>query len=205
MDGLVSVRSRRSPIYSHIWYYRAVMNLLYMGTYRQRFLDIIGLMGRDVGSVCDLCFGDTVIAEWCHSQGIRWTGIDINPGFCRRARRLGFEVIEGDVLAVELREADVFVMAGSLYHFHSRLSALFDAIFRHTRRFILSEPIRNVSCRGGVLGWGARRAANAGSGQAAFRYSQRTLLEALEEQRRLKAFTLRVVSVDRDMVVEMVR
>src|SRR6186997_1587632 len=107
-----------SLVYSHIYVYRAVMNLLYKGRYRARFEDITGLLENGTRSVCDLCFGDTVIAEWCRSRGIEWTGVDLNPHFCSRARRKGFRVLEGDLLTLDLPAADVFVMAGSLYHFH---------------------------------------------------------------------------------------
>src|SRR6185369_996859 len=55
----------RSIVYSHIYLYRIAMNLLYSGKYYRRFTDIVDSMGSGVSSVCDLCFGDTVIAEWC--------------------------------------------------------------------------------------------------------------------------------------------
>ncbi len=201
----MALSMRRSPIYSHIWVYRGAMNVLYRGEYRRRFEDVVRLLGPGVQSVCELCFGDTVVAEWCRTNGIRWTGIDINHGFCRRARRHGFDVIEGDVLAVDLTQADVFLMAGSLYHFPSRLSELFDVIFRHTDRFILSEPVHNMSSRTGLVGWCAKRAGNAGTGDRGFRFDPTSLTEALERQQRRKGLELRVVSVNRDMLVEMTR
>ncbi len=196
---------QRSPIYSHIWVYRGAMNLLYRGEYRRRFEDVTRLLGGGTRSVCELCFGDTVVAEWCRANGIRWTGVDINHGFCRRAWRRGLNAIEGDVLAVDLSHADVFLMAGSLYHFPARLSELFDAIFRHTDRFILSEPVRNMSAHEGLVGWCAKRAGSAGTGDGGFRFDPSSLAEALGQQQRRKGLELRVVSVDRDMLVEMTR
>ena len=94
-------RMARSIVYSNIHLYRLVMNLLYSGGYRQRFCRVCDLLGDDVSSVCDLCFGDTMIAAWCRERGVSWVGFDINRHFCDRARGLGFEVGEGDILEAE--------------------------------------------------------------------------------------------------------
>jgi hypothetical protein len=194
-----------SLVYSHIYVYRAVMNLLYKGRYRARFEDITRLLEKDARSVCDLCFGDTVIAEWCRSRGIEWTGVDLNPHFCSRARRRGFSVLEGDLLTLDLPTADVFVMAGSLYHFHDRLSQLFDSVLHRTGRFIISEPVRNLSAQAGVLGWWARRSANPGDRPAAFRYDERTLVDAIHHQQERHGFAFETISSDRDMLLEIER
>jgi hypothetical protein len=194
-----------SLIYSHIQVYRSAMNLLYRGGYHQRFLDVVSVIGPDVRSVCDLCFGDTVIAQWCAAHGIEWTGVDLNTHFCARARKGGYRVIEGDVLAVDLPAADAFVMAGSLYHFYDRLPALFDAVWKRTSRWILSEPVRNLSSSSGVVGRWARRSVNPGDRHAPFRFTEATLLDALRAQERRHALTSRVVSVDRDLLVLMER
>lgn len=192
----------RSLVYSHIYVYRVFMNLLYKGRYSQRFLNILKLIGNEVHSVCEPCFGDTAIAEWCTARGIQWTGIDCNHHFCQRARKHGFNAIESDLFALEMSDADLFIMAGSLYQFHDRLSLLFDLILSHTGRFILSEPIRNLSSRQGLIGWWAKRSANPGSGHAPFRYNEQSLLDALQGQKRRKGFNFRVVSSNRDMLIE---
>jgi hypothetical protein len=194
-----------SLIYSNIRLYRGAMNLLYRGGYQQRFQDVVSLIGPDVRSVCDLCFGDTFIADWCASRGLRWTGVDLNPAFCARARKRGHSVIDGDLLSVELPPADVFVMAGSLYHFQDRLPALFDAVWRRTTRWILSEPVRNLSAEPGLVGWFARRSANPGNGHPTFRYTERSLIEALREPQARHEVTCRIVSIDRDMLLVMDR
>ncbi len=195
---------QRSLIYSHIALYRGAMNLLYAGGYRARFRRLVEVLGPDVTSVCEPCFGDTWIAEWCRTRDIRWTGIDLNPGFCRRARRLGFEAIESDLLESPLPRADAYVMAGSLYHFHERAPEVLLRIFAHTNRFVLSEPIRNLSAGSGPLGCLARRATNPGSGPAAFRYDEPRLLAMLEAQR-AHGIGHRVVARDRDLLLEISR
>ncbi len=194
-----------SLVYSDIRLYRTVMQVLYSGRYRQRFEDITAVIPAGTRSVCDLCFGDTVIAGWCRSQGIEWTGVDLNSSFCARARQLGHHVIEGDLMTMELPPADVYVMAGSLYHFHSRLAELCDRVFARTRTFVVSEPVRNLSASRGPIGWWARRSANPGDAHATFRYNEATLTGALEEQCRRLGLRMRVVSVGRDMLLVMER
>ena len=194
-----------SLVYSDIRLYRSVMQILYSGRYRKRFEDITALIPAGTRSVCDLCFGDTAIADWCRSQGVEWTGVDLNTSFCARARRLGYRVIEGDLMTMELPPADVFVMAGSLYHFHDRLEALCDRVWARTGTFVVSEPVRNLSASRGPVGWWARRSANPGNAHAAFRYDDTTLTEALGQQGLRLGLTMRVVSVGRDMLVVMER
>ena len=196
---------KHSFVYSNVYAYRVVMNLLYKGRYQRRFVDIVDVLGTQLQSVCDLCFGDTFIANWCRLHGIRWTGVDLNPRFCRYARRCGLNVLEGDLFDVDLPSADAFVMAGSLYHFHDQLDALFDAILQRTPRLILSEPIQNLSSQGGLVGWWAGRSANPGTGEVAFRYNEQSLLASLESQQQRLGFSFRIVSVGRDILIEIQR
>jgi hypothetical protein len=192
-----------SLVYSNVHVYRLVMNVLYGGQYRRRFQDILDLLGPDVRSVCDLCFGDTIIADSCRARGIEWTGVDLNRTFCDTARRRGHRVVHGSVFTADLPEADVFVMAGSLYHFHDRLPELFDRIWARTGRLVLSEPVQNLSSRSGLLGWWARRSANAGDGHQAFRFTEATLVDALRlEQARRPGLVYRVTAVGRDALLD---
>ncbi len=190
-----------SLVYSQIHIYRAVMNLLYRGGYRRRFADVIEQFDARTSSVCDLCFADTIVADWCRGRGMAWTGVDLNPYFCNRARARGYTVLCDDLFSADLPDADVYIMAGSLYHFHDRLSELFDIIWRHTTRFILSEPVRNLSAQPGLIGWWARRSANPGDRHAAFRYDDKTLLQAIQRQQARHPMTIRVVSVGRDLLM----
>ena len=107
--------------YTNIQVYRLVMNVLYAGRYRRRFDELTALIGTDVQSVCDLCFADTVIADWCRAREIVWTGVDLNPSFCAAAERRGHRAIIGSVLTSDLPTADLFIVAGSLHLFHDRL------------------------------------------------------------------------------------
>jgi hypothetical protein len=197
--------SRTSLVYSNMLAYRLVMNVLYSGGYRTRFDRILARVPADTHSVCDLCFADTYIAEWCRARGISWIGIDINRGFCERAARQGFRAVQADLLTAELPQADVYLMAGSLYHFHDSLPQLLERILKRSRLFILSEPIRNLSSKGGLLGWLARHATNPGTRPQEFRFDSASLLGALHREQERLGFNLAVVSQARDLLVEIAR
>src|SRR5262249_14215697 len=114
----------------------------------------------------------------------------------------GFDARRADLLTADLPPADVYLMAGSLYHFHLSLPILFDRIFERTDRLVLSEPVRNLSDQPGPIGWMARRAANPGDGHAQFRFGRQSLTAALDQERARIGFEWRVVSEDRDLLVE---
>jgi hypothetical protein len=196
--------SKASLVYSHIIVYRLVMNVLYRGGYRRRFERVLEHVPAATRSLCDLCFGDTYVAEWCRARGITWTGIDLNRVFCERAVRRGFDAVCTDLLTADLPVADVYVMAGSLYHFHQTLPLLLDRILARTKRLILSEPVRNLSADRGLLGWFARRAADPGTGRAEFRFDAERLIAALRTEQERLGFKLSILSSDRDLVVEIV-
>jgi hypothetical protein len=195
---------KTSLVYSHILVYRLVMNVLYRGGYRRRFEHVLEHVPAATRSLCDLCFGDTYVAEWCRTRGITWTGIDVNRVFCERAVRRGFDAVCADLLSADLPVADVYLMAGSLYHFHETLPLLLDRILSRTRRFIVSEPVQNLSASKGLLGWIARRAADPGTGHAEFRFDKERLIAALGVEQQRLGFQLSILSSDRDLVVEIV-
>ncbi len=198
-------RVETSFVYSHITWYRLAMNVLYGGGYRARFRRVAAQIPAGSRSVCELCFGDTWIARWCRDRDIVWTGFDLNRHFVDRASRLGFDARLGDIMASALPAADVYVMAGSLYHFHESLPGLLERILARTSRFVLSEPVRNLSSRPGLVGWLARRAANPGSGPAEFRYTATSLPEALTRCRAELGYRIAVVSQDRDLLAVLTR
>ena len=77
--------------------------------------------------------------------------------------------------------ADVVIMMGSLYHFHDILDELVNNVMMSSPRFIISEPIKNLSSRDDIIGYIARNSANAGHGEEIFRFNQKTLIEKLEK------------------------
>jgi hypothetical protein len=178
------------------------MNLLYGFGYRRRFMPIVDNIGPDVNSVIELCFGDILIAEWCSQRNIDWTGIDVNRHFCEHARKQGLNAIEGDIMSMELPQADLYIIAGSLYHFHSQIELFFDRVSEKTSRLILSEPVHNLSSSNSIIGRLAQKLANPGTGPAAFRFNEESLLDLLEAEKRRRQCTYRVISKGRDLVAE---
>ena len=59
-----------------------------------------------------------------------------------------------------------------------------------------------MSSQRGVLGWWAKRSANPGGGDAAFRYNEQSLVQAFCDQQKRIGFAFRVVSIGRDIVIE---
>lgn len=192
----------RSLVYSNIAAYRLVMNLLYGFGYRRRFTPILDNIGTDVKAICELCFGDTLIAAWCHERNIDWTGIDLNAHFCSRARKQGFNAIEGSIMSMELPPADLYIIAGSLYHFHEQLEQFFDRVSGKTDRLIISEPVCNLSSSNGIIGRVARKLANPGTGPAAFRFNEDSLIDEINAEQQRRHCTFRVISKGRDLVAE---
>ena len=128
----------------------------------------------------ELCSGDIYIAKWAHSVGLGYIGFDVNYRFVRYAVKRGFDVRLVDLNKVkQFPDASIAVMMGSLYHFHYNLKDFVDRVMASVKRFIISEPIRNLSQTAGILGWIAQRSANVGKGNESFRCDESGLIEAL--------------------------
>lgn len=193
-----------SLIYSNIWLYRAVMNVLYSSGYKKRFEKVIQIIEDwKPGSLLELCFGDVIIASYCKLNNIKWTGIDCNPTFVKHAIGKNLDAKEADLLKLpEFPKADVCVMMGSLYHFKMEIHSLLSKMLSATDKIIISEPVKNLSDQKNVVGWIARRSANAGSGHEFFRYNQSGLLEALEEESKKLNFSFKVIDFyKKDLII----
>lgn len=194
-----------SIIYKNIFFYRALMNLIYTGSYRERFEKIIETIEKEKPkSVTELCFGDTVIAAWCRSKNISWHGVDINENFVARAIKNGFSAERKDIALIEHMPAgDLFIISGSLYHFNVvQRKNIFEKIFAVADRLIISEPVSNLSSKKGVIGFLARRSANAGKGEEQFRFNPETFIEMLDELKPVLNFTYtRLGYVKKDILV----
>ena len=175
--------SRQSLIYRHILLYRFMMNVLYGGKYKARFEAVISqlkVLPIKDAAILELCFGDTYIADWCIKAGYTWKGIDINQHFVSEARKHGYDAYFEDLsLGEALPQANVCVMMGSLYHFHPNEYSLLKKMFAAATYVIISEPVSNLSSKKGVIGFLARRAANAGKGNEEFRYDTASFLKTI--------------------------
>jgi len=181
------------------------MNILYRGGYQARWMAVARLIRDSERTVLELCFGDVMIAEYCRRSGRAWTGFDLSDEFVAHAAARGFDARQQDLQTIDvLPDCDVCVMMGSLYHFAPHLKALFQKIRRSSGRLILSEPVRNWTQSGGVLGFLAKKLTRAGKREEVFRFSEASLVRALESLRPEVRFDYRVASVARDMIVEVV-
>lgn len=195
----------RSVIYSSWFVYRLAMRILYGGDYRARLRRVCELIGEQDGRVLELCFGDIGIAKHCRQRGLSWVGLDINEAFVAKAVRRGFEARQADLTAGDgLPACDVCVMMGSLYHFEPQLKELFARIKGASRRFVLSEPVRNWTHAGGLRRQLALLMTRVGGREESFRFTEESLTQTLERLKREVGFDYRVVSASRDLLVEVV-
>lgn len=197
--------SETSLVYKNISVYRLVMNLLYTGSYKKRFELICNAITRENPKhVLELCFGDIIVAEFCKSKAISWQGYDLNKTFVAHALKHGFDAHCQDLLTVhEFSKNDLTIISGSLYHFtNEQLSVLLKKILHSTSKIIISEPILNLSDSKGILGYIARRQANAGKGNESFRYNKETFTKKMEEVSKEFSLTFEVLGyIKKDMVI----
>lgn len=195
----------RSIIYRRVSVYRLVMGLLYTGRYRGRFDDVCELIREDDRTVLELCFGDVAVAGYCRRQGRRWIGLDLSEAFVAHAVKRGFDARREDLLRSEvLPPCDLCVMMGSLYHFEQHLPALFARIKQASARLVLSEPVRTWTNAGGLRRYLAKILTRAGERDEVFRFTETSLIQALDRLREEVGFNYRVIRVARDMIVEVV-
>ena len=200
-----TMEGKTSLIYKHIFIYRMVMNIIYTGSYKQRFKKIVEVIAiHTPTSILELCFGDTIIAEYCNQNNINWTGIDINKKFVASAIHKGYDANCQDLnLVYEFKETDLCIISGSLYHFSEmQLNDLIKKIISSTSQILISEPIINLSDSNGLLGYFSKRQANAGNGNEHFRYNKNTLLKKLNDLSAEFNLTYQVMGyIKKDMIV----
>ena len=194
-----------SIIYRNVGVYRLAMNALYRGRYRERFANVCKLLRETDRTVLELCFGDVVVAGYCRSHGMRWIGLDLSGAFVSHAVSRRYDARRANVMQpVAFPACDACILMGSLYHFNAQLPDLFRRIKAASPRLILSEPVRNWTHANGFLRFLARALTRADAQEETFRFDETSLLRALDELKTDVGFDYRVVSVARDMVVEVV-
>lgn len=160
------------------------MNILYLGRYKRRFRPVIQQINNlpQNSSMLELCFGDVYIAQFCRQAGYRWKGLDVNNNFVKTAQRMGFDAYYEDLAKLEVfPKADVCIMMGSLYHFHPDTGSMLKKMFNASRMVVISEPVSNLSSQTGLIGFLAKRSANAGKGHEPFRYNKQTFIAMIEK------------------------
>lgn len=174
----------KSFIYQSLPIYRLIMNILYRGKYNERFYPVIEYIKQlpPGSSVLELCFGDVFLADYCKRSDFRWTGFDINEHFVTIAQRKGYDAHQADLEKLGgFPKADICIMMGSLYHFHPNVPVMLAKMLRASKTVVISEPISNLSSSNGIIGFLARRSANAGKGNESFRFQRESFLAMLNE------------------------
>ena len=171
------------------------MNLLYIGGYKTRFYKVIKLINEyKPADILELCFGDTIIAEYCTKGNIKWTGFDFNEHFILKATSKKYNVKIVDLSNVSsFPKSEMCLMIGSLYHFHDEINSLLSKMLISSKTIIISEPIKNLSDRKNIIGWIARKSANAGKGNVPFRYNEIALLNMLNEESKKLSFHYKII------------
>jgi len=196
------VKTGISLIYRNIRIYRLVMNLLYLGRYRQRFKDITNVLEQKDKDIVELCFGDILIAEYCKESARRWVGYDINEVFVNHALDHGHNAVSTDILALEsLPEADALIFAGSLYHFNKNMLKIWQLMTSCAPKIILSEPIKNITSIKNFVGKIGARATTVQDGAEAFRFDRNSLIEMLDCYKETYNFTYEIVSEKKDILI----
>jgi hypothetical protein len=196
-----------SFIYRHIFIYRIIMNILYAGKYRSRFVKVIDQINDapENADVLELCFGDVYIADYCRKAGYKWTGLDINMQFVKHAQIAGYNAIYADLQSIEvLPKTDVCIMMGSLYHFHPNAMDMLKKMVEASKVVVISEPVSNLASKKGVIGFIARRAASIGKGNEVFRFDRNSFTEIAETCSRLFNYSIISLQEDgRDMILKL--
>ena len=167
-----------SLVYRSVALYEAVMLALYGRHYAARLKVIADLIPQG-STALDVCCGPgTLYSRYLRHRSVSYIGIDMNPRFVARLRRLGASAEARDVREERpLPPADYVLMQSSLYHFLPDPAPLVGRMLRAARKqVIISEPIRNLA--NSSIPWLAAlagRQTDAGSGRQALRFNEQTL------------------------------
>lgn len=185
------------------------MNLLYTGSYRERFNQVIKQIADlpTNSSILELCFGDIYIAEYCKRRGHAWRGIDLNKHFVKQAKQLGYDAHHDDLARLEkLPKASACIMMGSLYHFYPHTLSMLNKMANASDMIIISEPVSNLSSRKGLLGYVAKRAASVGKRQETFRYDTNSLMALVTESCDLLNYKIVLAErLGKDFIIKLIK
>lgn len=170
------------------------MNVLYVFGYKTRFRKVIPIIEyyKPV-TLLELCFADTVVAEYFKKNNIQWIGFDKSESFVKRARRNGFNANVLDLkIAANFPKSDICLIMGSLYHFHEDISLLLYKMLASSNVIVISEPIKNWTNENNWLGRLAGIFSDAGNGSESFRYDQITINRMLVVESEKLKFNFKV-------------
>jgi len=130
--------------------------------------------------------------------------MDINEAFVSNALKAGYKAEVANIKGkTEFPQADICVIAGSLYHFQeTELVVFLEKVFRSSNRLIISEPVLNLTSSKGFLGRIAGRLSRTKLGEVPFRYDSKSLTDTLNKLTTSLHFTCRIIGqFKKDMVI----
>lgn len=164
--------------------YRLVMSVLYRDWTGRRFEACKDdILSSSPSHVVEFCFGSLEIAEFCKANKLSWSGFDLNPASVARARKAGFfaEVSDVTSLDISLDARCHVVLNSSLYHFREALPQLANSLISvGAISLYISEPVENLSSRGGIFTRLSVASTMVAGKQVAFRYSSSELRRDVE-------------------------
>lgn len=177
------------------------MSLLYKGLYRKRFESVCKLIKGN--SVTELCFGDTIIAEYCKQNNIAWKGLDIHSNFVQRANKKAYTAELWDIRkATSFPQADTLIISGSLYHFNADLESIFQKMLACSSHLIISEPVLNLSDRNGIIGKLAKGKSDVNGEKQPFRFDEESLLKRVQELSSKLNFNFKIADrISKDIII----
>ncbi|MGQ4600000.1 methionine biosynthesis protein MetW [Nocardia sp. R6R-6] len=171
---------RTSLIYRNGTVYEVLMRGLYGKHYTARYRAIAELVPAGA-SVLDLCCGPaTLYTRYLRHKSVDYTGLDLNERFVARVIEAGGRAMVWNLHSGEpLPAADYVIMQASLYHFLPEPGPVLDRMLASaTEQVIVAEPVRNLATSGNpVLATIGKRFTDAGDGEQADRFTERTLDE----------------------------
>ena len=165
--------------YCHPITYRLLQRILYGRHYRRHY----EALSREIGdlSLLELCCGDCQIIDYL--KGNVYQGLDINPRFVNRAKKMGLNVSLQDVMVSEIPEAECILIHNSLYQFFPHhIKLIHKALKSAQKKLIISEPVINLaSSKNRIISFIAKRVTKVGEDSSVKRFNREEMEEIFKQ------------------------
>ena len=165
--------------YWHPITYRLLQRILYGRHYRRHY----EVLSREIGdlSLLELCCGDCQIVDYLKENV--YQGLDINPRFVNRAKKMGLNVSLQDVMVSDIPEAECILIHNSLYQFFPHHIKLIHKAFQSAqKKLIISEPVINLaSSRNRIISFIAKRVTKVGEDSSVKRFNREEMEEIFKQ------------------------
>jgi len=165
--------------YWHPITYRLLQRILYGRHYRRHY----EALSREIGdlNLLELCCGDCQIVDFLKEN--IYQGLDINPRFVNRAKKMGLNVSLQDVMVSDIPGAECILIHNSLYQFYPHHIKLVHKAFQSTqKKLIISEPVINLaSSKNRIISFIAKRVTRVGEDSSVKRFNREEMEEIFKQ------------------------